>query len=161
MKHELDPIVIRPFAPDDRARVEAFFDRMHGEAELFFNTNDVNRRPARAFFKGTARCTDYFLAEDNGVMAGYVFLRDMDSVPELGIAVDEAYQHRGLGRRLMEYAERHARQAGRSGILLRTHPANLRAQMLYYKAGYERIGTALNGELLFLRRLRAEKRQED
>jgi len=39
-----------------------------------------------------------------------------------------------------------------NGLLLTTHLANIRAQALYARMGFERIGTSNSGEALYLRR---------
>ena len=86
-------------------------------------------------------------------MAGYVFLWDVDSsVVWFGIAVADAYQRRGLGWRLAQTAISWAKEHGKGGVLLTTHAANFKAQALYEKCGFRRIGTAFDGEWLYLLR---------
>lgn len=148
-----DRIRIRPFRADDKERVEAFFARMKGESAYFFNRLDVNAKRARTFFDGTAQNIAFFLAEDAGDMVGYIFLRDTHrAVAWLGIAVDDAYAGQGLGTALMTHVHDYAQELGLGGILLTTHCANIHAQMLYTKMGYERIGTHTSGEFLYIRR---------
>ena len=153
MDAAIKKITLRPMDMADAPMVEAFFDRMQGETEFFFNCNDRNRKFTRNFFKGKTRNVDFFLAQDGETMAAILFLTNMDSLPELGIAVDEAYQNRGLGHRLLAFAENYAEEKGKNGILLSTHPGNIRAQALYRKMKYERLGNAVNGEILYLRRI--------
>ncbi|MCL2352665.1 MAG: GNAT family N-acetyltransferase, partial [Firmicutes bacterium] len=98
---------IRPFDKQtDKPLVEAFFAQMGGESRGFFNRGRGNEYSALAYFSPEGRPnTAYFLAEDNGRMAGYVFLWDLDkSVPWLGIAVAEDWKGRHLGRELMARA---------------------------------------------------------
>jgi len=148
-----ESISIRRFEMGDRGMVNEFFDQMVGESKAFFNRSDGNRRNAMRFFDGEAPNTDYFLAESGGVMAGYVFLWDMDKgVAWLGIAVREGFKGKGLGKLLMGHAADHARVDGKGGILLTTHTANLRGQVLYEGSGYERLGMHTSGELLYLLR---------
>ena len=148
-----DNIIIRAFAPNDKQHVTAFFDQMGEETRAFFDRGGCNRVTAMKYFDGTAENTDYFLAEQDGTMCGYVFLKEMcRSIPWLGIAVAEELKGKGLGRRLLQYAAEHARQKGKGGILLITHPDNLRAQRLYEHMGYERLGTHLCGEYQYILR---------
>jgi len=146
---------IRPFDRNtDKPLVEEFFARMAGESRGFFNRGGGNERDTLAFFAPEGRPnTAYFMAEEQGRMAGYVFLWDLErAVPWLGIAVAEDWKGRHLGRDLMARAEEHARGLGKGGILLTTHVANLRGQGLYERCGYECMGIHTSGERLYLRR---------
>ena len=151
MEHQLE---IRRFRPGDRERVDRFFDSLGFEARMFFNRRDGNRRGALRFFDGAPEENAVrWMACDGDVMAGYVCLWDTDrSVVWFGIAVADAYQHAGLGRRLAETAVSYARENGKGGVLLTTHPANFKAQALYESCSFERIGTAPDGEWLYLLR---------
>ena len=98
-----------------------------------------------------------FMAELDGVMIGYVFLYDMDKcVPVLGIGALEGYKGVGVGSAMMRFAIEYAKKMEKGGIMLTTHVANTRGQGLYEKYGFERLGTALTGELLYLLRFDAE-----
>ena len=147
-------ITIKKFTMDDKAKVNAFFDQMGAETRAFFDRGDGNRNNALKFFDGTAKNTDYFMAEYNGEMVGYLFLWDMDkSVPWLGIAVSEGLKGLGLGRKLMLYSIDYAREHLKGGILLTTHIANMRGQALYERVGFERMGIHTTGEILYLIRI--------
>jgi len=154
----MSQLPIRPFNKQtDRPLVEAFFAQMGGESRGFFNRGRGNERNTLAFFTPEAGVgypnVEYFMAEDDGRMAGYVFLWDLDrAVPWLGIAVAEDWKGRHLGRDLMAYAEEYARGLGKGGILLTTHAANLRGQGLYEGCGYEFLGMHTSEERLYLRR---------
>ena len=148
-------ILIRPIRMGDAEEMEAFFDRLTGQGAYFFNPKDCNRIRIHTYFDGSIQNTEFFVAEDtdNGRIAGYVFLRDLHkTVAYLGIAVDEGYRNCKLGTRLLERIHEYARACSLGGILLHTHPANTQAQALYSKMGYERLGTHLSGEFLYIRR---------
>ena len=146
-------LTIRPFQPDDQDAVVGFFDQMGGEPRAFFNRNDANRTTALRYFSDKPEDIRYFMAEQNGLMVGYVFLFEMNrSVPWLGIAVREEYKGRHIGRKLLAYAEAYAKAQGKGGILLTTHVSNIRGQSLYERCGYERMGMHQSGEVLYLRR---------
>ena len=149
----MSDMIIRSFAEGDKALVEAFFDQMGGETRAFFNRGDWNRTNALKFFDGTPEDTEYFLAEDDGVMVGYVFLFEMNTaVPCLGIAVAEDSKGKHLGRELIRYAIDRAKMQGKGGIWLTTHVANLRGQALYERMGFARMGIHNSGEIFFLLR---------
>lgn len=143
-------VIIRPFQPGDRALVQAFFDQMGPESRGFFNRNHGNERGALAFFEEGEGNNRRFLAEMNGKMVGYVFFFAYDcKVPWLGIAVSEDAKGHHLGTRLMEFARKYALEHGKGGILLTTHQANVRGQVLYEKSGYQRLGNHHSGEVLY------------
>ena len=146
-------VVIRPFAKEDKAFVNAFFDQMGGETRAFFNGNDLNRNFANLFFGEGRDNTEYYLAEKDGAMVGYIFLWDTHTaVPWLGIAVHEGFKGQHLGRDLLQYLFDRVKDMEGNGLLLTTHLANIRAQALYARMGFERIGTSNSGEALYLRR---------
>ena len=152
-----EAISIRKFAPGDRAMVQEFFNQMGGETRALFNRGGWNERNAMKFFDGDTQHSTYFAATvpgDGGeLMVGYLFLWDIHtSIPWLGVAVREEYKGQGLGRRLMTHAADYARSLGAGGILLTTSQANLRAQALYERMGYMRMGVHNYGEVLYLLR---------
>jgi len=61
-----------------------------------------------------------------------------DATPQLGIALEPAYQHRGHGRPLMETALTAAVAAGYRQVSLTVHPQNP-AQGMYERCGFRRI----------------------
>ena len=151
MEECISDIVIREFRRGDRERVNAFFDQMSGETRAFFNVDDENRKVAMKFFDGSPEHTVFFLAEHHGTMVGYLTLFHVDTlIPWLTIAVSEELKGKKLGGRLMEFIIEYARQKGMGGILLTTLSANIRAQSLYKRCGFDYMGTYMNGEQLHL-----------
>lgn len=146
---------IRPMAMDDRDRVERFFAGLGASARAFFNRDGGNLQGARKFFDGTdAQDVRRWVAVENGEMVGYVFLWDVKTgIPWLGIATADCMRGRGLGGKLMNCAEAWCRAQNKAGILLTTHTANIHAQALYERCGFERLGFHFaSGELLYLKR---------
>jgi ribosomal protein S18 acetylase RimI-like enzyme len=64
--------------------------------------------------------------------------------PQLGIALEPAYQHRGHGRPLMLEALDAARRVGYRQVSLTVHPENP-AQQLYERCGFRKIERRANG----------------
>ena len=144
---------IRTFRPDDRKLVEAFFDQMSGETRTLFDRGSFNRNNALGYFEGKDKDVIRWLCLNEGRMVGYVFLWDLKTgVPWLGIAVSEDYMGKGLGRRLLKTAHDYAHEKEKGAVMLTTHVANLRAQALYERCGYERLGMHTSGEILYMYR---------
>ena len=151
--------LVRKHDPADLALMEAFFDQMGVETRAFFNRTDGNRRFMRASLADKAsEQAIHWIAESDGKVAGYVFLTQIDTgIPWLGIAVAEGMKGRHLGEALIATAKDYAAAQGKGGIMLMTHVANIRAQGLYEKCGFERLGMHKYGEVLYYWRTTAAK----
>jgi len=155
MDINLEEIKIREFTSGDKDLVDAFFGQMGGETRALFDRDSGNHKNALKYFSGEAKNKIYFLAEHRGIMVGYIFLWDIDTmVPWLGIAVHDEYKGKRLGRKLMQFLIDYARNKGKGGLLLTTHISNIRGQGLYDRMGFERMGTYLDGEVLYLLRFK-------
>lgn len=62
------------------------------------------------------------------------------ATPQLGIALEPAFQHRGIGRLLMRQALAAAGSAGYGQVSLTVHPENP-ARRMYEGCGFVRVGT--------------------
>lgn len=144
---------IRQFEPGDLARIHEFFDQMGPETVTFFNGNDVNRKFAVKFISEKNKSIIRWLAEENGLMLGYVFLWDIDTtLPWLGVAVRDDVKGQGIGKKLLEHAHTWAQENGKGGVILITSKENLRGQRLYEGMGYQNYGVHPSGELLYIKR---------
>jgi len=103
---------------------------------------------------------ELFVAWDDERRLGFILLvpYGLAGSPYIvSIAVDEAARGRGVGSRLIAFAENHF--AGRRHIFLCVSSFNHRAQTLYGRLGYERVGEFPNyiveghSELLLHKRL--------
>jgi GNAT superfamily N-acetyltransferase len=86
---------------------------------------------------------NFLLAEEAAGLAGCVLVELRGERAYFGLlAVDPARQHRGLGRRLVEEAENHARAFGCGAMDIRI--VSLRAELppFYRRLGYVETGTA-------------------
>ena len=149
--------LIRLMQMDDRDRVLRFFGQMGPDSRSFFNRNNGNLNWTLRFFDGTDKLAmRRWVAVDGDEMVGYVFLWDVNTmIPWLGIAVAESMRGKHFGQKLMDTAEQWCREQGKGGILLTTNVANLRAQILYERCGYARMGLyneSNYNEILYLKR---------
>jgi predicted N-acetyltransferase YhbS len=86
---------------------------------------------------------NFLVAEDTAGLVGCVYVELQGDRAYFGLlAVDPTRQHRGLGRRLIDEAENHARAAGCRAMDLRI--VNLREELppFYRRLGYVETGTA-------------------
>ncbi len=139
-------LAFRELEAKDEQLIQEFFDQMGGESRALFNRRDYNRKGVLKQCVRPDPTRRYWIAELEGRMAGYVFFLDWNTgVPELGLAVRDDLQGKHLGRELVAFAQETAKQAGKGGIQLTTHLANIRAQALYEAMGFRQIGTCKNG----------------
>ena len=97
------------------------------------------------------------VAQVNGADAGACWMRLLppgvglawmdESTPQLGIALEPPYQHKGYGRPLMMAALAAAREAGYARVALTVHPQNP-AQHLYELCGFRPIELRSNYHLM-------------
>jgi len=151
-KFPVETLTLREAAAGDEGIINEFFDAMGAESRALFNRRDYNRRGVLKFCARPDASRRYILALSDGVMAGYFFFMDWDTgVPELGLAVRDEWHGMGIGTHLVAEAQKLCRAAGKGGLRLTTHVANLRAQTLYESAGFVCRGVCKNGcELFYL-----------
>jgi ribosomal protein S18 acetylase RimI-like enzyme len=97
------------------------------------------------------------VAQVNGTDAGACWMRllpvgvglaSVDAeTPQLGIALEPEFQHKGYGRPLMLHALKVAAQAGYRQVSLTVHPENP-AQYLYESCGFRKVERRNNYHLM-------------
>jgi ribosomal protein S18 acetylase RimI-like enzyme len=79
----------------------------------------------------------------SGTIVGIVVLQpEADHLLLANVAVATNFQGRGLGRRLIDFAESEARRRGYDEIRLYTHQRMYESAALYPRLGYEETGRA-------------------
>ena len=147
-------MIFRPMQASDKSEMTALFAEMSEESAAFFNGDRYNETLAMRFFTEEGVPThEFYVAADGDTVLGYVFVWDMHtSVPWFGIAVAESVRGKHFASRLVDTAKAWCVEHGKGGILLTTHMANIRAQILYENCGFEKYGIHNSGELLYLLR---------
>ena len=149
-KQLTEKLVLREVSANDEKIIGEFFDAMGAESRSLFNRRDFNRRGVLKFCARPDENRKYVLALLDGKMAGYYFFLDWKTgIPELGLAVRDDLRGMGIGTYLLSLAKDEASNAGKGGLQLTTHVANLRAQTLYESAGFVNKGLCKNGSELF------------
>ncbi len=146
----IEMLTVREATVGDEKIINDFFDKMGPESRSVFNRRDYNRRGILKSLEKEDKTRVYFLAMLGDEVAGYFFFMDWHfAIPEMGIAVRDDLAGQGVGTHLVALAKEMALDAGKGGIQLTTHVANLRAQTLYESAGFVCKGVCKNGTELF------------
>jgi ribosomal protein S18 acetylase RimI-like enzyme len=140
-------VAIRSASPADRAFLTTLAERLadfdrppwRSHAEIA----DGDRRALLEAIDTPRPGTQLFIAELEGRPAGCVLMWTLEDYFSQQwhahvsvIAVTRDAEGRGVGRALMEHAERWARDRGHSSLTLSVFAGNQRAQALYERSGY-------------------------
>jgi len=88
---------------------------------------------------------DVWLLEEAGEALGLIVLEDEgDALMIFSVAIAPEHQHRGLGRRLIGFAEDEARRRGRGTLKLYTNAKMTRNIAIYRRAGFQETGRMEN-----------------
>ena len=132
--HGAAEFVIRPA---DEADLDAIFAL---ECASFVGDR-LSRRALRRFVRAAHR--PLLSARSSGAVVGYILLSlraRSRSARIYSLAVREDQSRRGVGRQLLQAAERYARAHGRSFLRLEVRYDNAAAIALYEKLGYRAFG---------------------
>ena len=127
--------VDRPLTDADIASVVA----MEAQACLHPShawTADNYRSSLRAGYWARVRCD----ADSGRVVAVCVVMDGPDEVHLLNVAVDRAWQGRGLARALLDVLTARCVQQGAESLWLEVRPSNMPAQTLYARLGFVEVG---------------------
>lgn len=145
--------LIRPATPDDRAAIEAIV-----EAAYAIYVPRIGRRPMPMDDDYAARIAagEAHVLEADGAVLGVLVLEHEDGALLIdNVAIRQDAQGRGLGARLLDFAEEAARAAGHDRVRLFTNVAMTENIARYLRRGYRE--THRGGEGGF-RRVFMEKR---
>jgi GNAT superfamily N-acetyltransferase len=144
---DAENVEIRPITPGDvdviarllvELATEFIFDGSEREAhERFLGKNDASA--IRRFIEDGFR---YHVAEIDGVLVGFVGIRDNSHLYHLFVA--KPVHSRGIGRQLWEHAKRECARNGHCGAF--TVNASLNAVPIYERWGFRRDGPPREGD---------------
>lgn len=82
--------------------------------------------------------SELFVAKIEGKIAGIIVLKQLDAemVEIMNLAVDENYQHLGIGRKLIAAALDHAKIAGIQSVKIATGNSSIHQLKLYQSCGF-------------------------
>lgn len=126
--------MLRPATPHDVAAIEAIV-----EAAYSPYIERIGRKPGPMLedYGRRVEVGGVHVLDNDGQIQGFIILQDTDSALLLdNLAVAPQAQGLGLGRVLMDFAERQAIDAGYSAIRLYTNEAMTENLALYTRRGY-------------------------
>jgi ribosomal protein S18 acetylase RimI-like enzyme len=93
--------------------------------------------PMAADYEALVASDEVWIGDVDGAVVGILVIRSSEDVLELeNVAVDPAHQGQGHGRKLVDFAERHARELGLAAVELYTNEAMTENLHLYPRLGY-------------------------
>ena len=137
--------------PDIMLMVKNTIEEMHS----YDNWQWDDAYPQDADFINDIDKGDLFVAEKNGVVAGFVCINRIEPAKYIGVpwskdglalvihrmVVGENFRREKIGSELVNYAEELARQQQISYLKTDTYSLNVNAQNIFEKCGYQLIGT--------------------
>jgi ribosomal protein S18 acetylase RimI-like enzyme len=130
---------IRPARPADQRAIERVVHDAYGHyvARMGQRPGPMDDDYAARIAGGEAWVLDDTGSDSTGSIAGALVLRNaVDHLLLDNIAVAPAHQGKGVGRRLMAFAEAEARRRGHAEIRLYTHETMVENQALYRHLGF-------------------------
>ena len=127
-------LIIRPATLEDIAQIEAIV-----EAAYSPYIERIGRKPAPMLddYASQVLARRVHVLADEKHLSGFVVLIDTENYLLLdNVAVSPALKGQGLGRQLLDFAERHALEAGYSSIRLYTNEAMSENLALYARRGF-------------------------
>ena len=149
---------IRPFRPDDLPRLQEITAQTFGPVSIDRNMEQLLGPFGQGGWQGrkVAAIADDCLLQPDGVfvaetqdgqVAGYVTTR-LNSVSRIGwipnLAVDPAWQGKGLGRALLQHAIDFFRESGMEVAKIETLEQNPIGQQLYPSLGFKEVARQIH-----------------
>lgn len=129
---------IRPAVPADRAAIEAIVKAAY---EVYVPRMGQPPGPMLDDYAARIAAAEAFVLEHGGAVAGVLVLIDRPGALLLdNVAVAASARGRGIGRRLIAFAEAEATRRGHPEIALYTHETMTENVAMYLKLGYRETG---------------------
>ena len=152
MANQMGAYSLRPAEGSDAAQVADLVDAAYRH---YVERIGMLPGPMTEDYAEVIREARVTVAERDGMIAGVIVLNTTEEgfVIE-NVAVAPPERGRGLGRRLLEFAEDEARHAGFTSIYLYTHEKMTENQALYSKIGYVEYDRRSQGDfsLVYMRK---------
>jgi len=132
-------LLVRRLVATDATSLQTFNSALSPDSRQMFLPHAYDDATVAKAMTRSQNGDDYVLGAFYGErLMGYFFLWCVrERVPLLGIGMLDEFQHRGLGRQMMQLLIDNAVAEGRDGIELTTMPDNHKAFALYQKCGFK------------------------
>lgn len=161
-------MTIRPALREDAPRLLDFYLSLSDEvARVFLPPEPVTLDAVRTHLRGIAmgHCISLVLEDEGGAIMGHAFIQGVDGRdPKVGIGVRDVIIGCGYGRLMLQQLLQLADQRRLPVTTLSVVKSNTRAEELYVRMGYVRVGQSSfrqrNDSWLMERRLPQQQRSE-
>jgi ribosomal protein S18 acetylase RimI-like enzyme len=133
---ELPALVIRKATPADIEAIELLVDAAYRH---YVSRIGLRPLPMDDDYPARVGRGEAYVAGEERVKGVVVLVAHDDYLLIDNVAVDPSHQRRGLGRRLMAFAEEQARNLGLAEMRLYTNVKMVENRALYARLGYEEI----------------------
>jgi ribosomal protein S18 acetylase RimI-like enzyme len=132
----MDDVKLRRAGPADVQPIAACVQRAYAR---YADRLPYPPKPVLADYAAVVRDTSTWLLEDADAhcVGVLVLIQHADHLLLDNVAVDPAWQGRGLGRRLLDFAEAEARRLGLDEVRLYTNALMTENRALYARRGYQ------------------------
>ena len=145
-------VLVRGISPGDAPLLIRIFEGLSPTSRRYFRPHRFTPEGAAEVI-GTASDPNgiYFIAlAGAGEPVGYGYLHDLRSgLPELGIAITDRWQNRGVGKEFVQFLVGVAEHLGMDGVSLSVDDDNVPAICTYERAGFELIRKLRQMRLVF------------
>ncbi len=135
------PFLLRRAQLDDLKPVVDILRSSASWYEPFVDPDDLDQHEVdMAWARENFQKRDFYVGELDGRVVGVVTLQDAGDFSYLGYVYLHAdHTGRGLGRRLLDFAQRCSRRQSKKGMVLIAHPKATWATRAYERYGFDRI----------------------
>lgn len=136
----------RRLVPGDKNNLQQFGKSLSKESTATFLPHSYDDETVDAYLRRSGKGKDLIIGLFEGdIMIAYFFLWYFDKpIPLLGMGILDAYQGKGLGKKMIQILIDSAREQGCDGIELTTLPDNHRAYSLYESVGFRHYADVNN-----------------
>lgn len=151
----MEELTFRRVAPSDGALLYGFFRSLSGESVNLLTRESISaasaERRCREQASPDGRDSGYLLLSKAGKAIGYAELKDREHpVPELRIAVADAYAGNGYGLYFLDRIRDEIVREGRCGLRASFPARNMRVHRLLGLHGFRQEGLTPEGDLLLM-----------
>jgi len=126
--------MIRKYTPEDREKIKHLYRDALFLEPTFSCYPDEHYKP--------------FVYEEDGKIIGVVVLQqDYLMLDVYNLYVDLNHREKGVGRKLLDFAEEYAHKKKLHGVKIETGEDSKHAQRFYLKCGYQKVGKVKNYRL--------------